>query len=123
MDDVGRTALHWAAYHGVQESALALLEKGIEVDMKDQDGWTALQIAGECRPRRFLRFPYASINFSKVSAGNLSVVQALIGKADVNARRKDRTTPLYLLYDRISIRELISIALGIPRHQSLGNTS
>ncbi|KAK0710818.1 ankyrin repeat-containing domain protein, partial [Lasiosphaeris hirsuta] len=43
----GKTALHAAAYGGRTEIARLLLEKGCNIDAKEEDGWTALMIAAQ----------------------------------------------------------------------------
>ena len=41
----GRTALHWAAFHGDEAIARLLLERGASHEAQDNDGLTALQVA------------------------------------------------------------------------------
>ena len=41
----GRTALHWAAFHGHDAIARLLLERGASHEAQDNDGLTALQVA------------------------------------------------------------------------------
>ena len=44
-NDLGETALHGAAFRGVQPVAQYLVDQGAKLDAKDMRGWTPLAIA------------------------------------------------------------------------------
>ncbi len=69
-----RTPMMLASWNNKPKIVKLLLEHKARTDLKDNDGWTALH------PAAFY--------------GNLSVVQLLVGKSNVNARDKDGRTPL-----------------------------
>ena len=41
-DENGKTALHWAALTGHVDVAKVLIEKGADVDARDNDGWMGM---------------------------------------------------------------------------------
>mmetsp|Transcript_33840 Transcript_33840/g.86841 ORF Transcript_33840/g.86841 Transcript_33840/m.86841 type:complete len:316 (-) Transcript_33840:330-1277(-) len=75
-DDLGYTALHWAAEQKCENVVRVLLSQGAAVNAKSRGGWTPLHKAVQSR--------------------NHSIVKQLIeAKADVNARNKFGWTPLH----------------------------
>ena len=75
-DKDGRTALHYAAFHGTPETVQALIAVGADVNAKDKDGLTPLHDAA--------------------FHGTPETVQALIDAgADVNAKGYADQTPLH----------------------------
>jgi cytohesin len=71
-DQTARTALHYACVNGNEALALALIEKGVNVDAQDSDGMTALH--------------YAAVSGQKGIVEALLAKQAQIGLTDTQGR-------------------------------------
>jgi ankyrin repeat protein len=48
VDEDGRTAFHWATAQGKENVVQFLLEKGVNINTKDEAGWTPLMSAASC---------------------------------------------------------------------------
>lgn len=106
-----RTPLQWACSMGSVEVVRALCDKGADVELKDESGWTAVMIASSAgrsdiveellyrganpmaeNPRGQTALHYAA------SKGHLEVARSLLvnskGGADVNARDKAKQCPM-----------------------------
>ena len=76
-----RTALHFACVNGNMELAMALVDRGVDVDARDVNQGTPLH--------------YACIN------GNMELAMALVDRgADVDARDVNQCTPLHYACDK-----------------------
>ncbi|KAH9481869.1 Ankyrin repeat-containing protein C6C3.08 [Psilocybe cubensis] len=96
VDADGRTPLHWAASSGSAELVQFLIDQKAEVDKVDGSGWSPLHIAGKLHASFSFRLPLICMCHILVSAGNLGVVQELIGAgADVNRKNDNGLTPLH----------------------------
>ena len=74
--DRGNTALHWAAKKGNMNIVEILLDRGIEINSKTNDGETALHIAA--------------------SSGNMNIVEILLDRGiDINSKDNDGWTALH----------------------------
>lgn len=111
---------HEAASNGYLDKVKELINKGIDADIEDLDGGTALFKAvkgGHKEVIKFLIDSGADVNFSNrewghtpiftaVASGNGEIIKLLIcNGAYVNAKRKDGFTPLHIAaakgYDKI----------------------
>ncbi|KAI9674017.1 MAG: hypothetical protein M1829_003860 [Trizodia sp. TS-e1964] len=108
VDVTGKTALIWAAWNGHEAVVQLLLEKGANVEAKDNDGWTALIRAaweGHEAVVQLLLEKGANAetkdNYERTALiyaawnGHEAVVQLLLEKgANVEAKKNDRRTAL-----------------------------
>jgi ankyrin repeat protein len=111
-DDVGRTPLHLAAYHGDTGAAELLLANKAEVNVTDNNGSTPLHMTAKLKwhgnkgVAELLLANKAEVNVTDnnghtplhwaAANGHKDVVELLLSnKADVNAKDKDDHTPLH----------------------------
>lgn len=109
-DNSGFTPIHKAAFEGRNDVIELLLEKGIDIDIKNRDNKSPLHYAvinGKLDTTKYLLLKGANINLrdnfnrvplhEAVSYLNLKVVKELIKKgADINSQDKKGRTPLYI---------------------------
>lgn len=116
-DDKGRSPLHWVAISGHREAAAFLLDKGAEVDARDNDGCTPLYSV-------FL----AAFGGVPNATGLTATVDLLLKRgADANARDlKNGGTPLHgavLSGDREAVALLIEKGANVnAREKTQGST-
>lgn len=101
-DKMGRTPLHKAARNGREEVVALLLERGVDIDNKDDSGQTALHRAAEQIMKttsRAMQERYEGVAWLLIKGG-----------ADVLSKDRNGNTPLKLLKDGKGNR-LLSIKL------------
>jgi len=106
----GLAPLTLAAHFGHTETALALIEKGADVNATDQYGYTALQYAAKYGHAETVlaliangadvnaagQYGYTALHYAAIN-GHAETVLALINAgADVNATNSNREKPLHL---------------------------
>lgn len=81
-----QTGLHFAANHGDTETAIILLNKGVDIEARNSTGGTALHEAAGC--------------------GHFELVTLLLEKgANVDARNNEGSTPLHLQFMSYRVQE------------------
>ena len=91
-DNIGYTALMWAAHYDEVDAAKALIQAGADVNAKDNIGYTALMVT--------------------VGKGSFDVAKVLIeAGADLNARNNDGKTAFMLAEERGSV-DVIGLLRG-----------
>ena len=129
-DHSKRTALHYASERGDLKVVEALLSKGAEIDLEDEDCCTALMLAARSRHSDILLYlidhgadvkrkdgcKRTALHYAS-ERGDLKIVEALLSKgADIDVEDKDGYTPLILAISNNHIAEagvLITNGAGI----------
>ncbi|GIX64002.1 ankyrin-repeat protein, putative [Babesia caballi] len=119
VDDVGRSALHYASASGSATCVEHFLARGVDVNLADRKGWTAIHIAvsknltdvarllvdggadifallkHKCAPARLVDVYSPTIHFAAIK-GNVEITQLLINHgASVNDLDSAMMTPLH----------------------------
>lgn len=100
-DGQGLTPLMTAIYTDSNEMTIYLLEKGVDVGVKNSKGWTALDLAKQKGNHRLLQILHRAGSFKNADMiyaariGDVDWLNEMIkGGADVNAANENRETPL-----------------------------
>ena len=111
-DGSGRTSLHWAVWRGEVAVMESLLQNNVEVEAKENDGFTALHLAARCGCDTAVEFLIQQLRADRnaesgdgktalhlaCAGGHDSTVELLIQElgADVNAESRDGRNALHL---------------------------
>ncbi|NLJ76136.1 MAG: hypothetical protein GX325_02615 [Peptococcaceae bacterium] len=100
-DEQGLTPLMAAIYTDSKEMTLYLLEKGAKIDVKNDKGWTALDLAKQKGNRQLIRILHRAGSFQNADLiyaariGDIGWLEEMIkGGGDVNACNESQETPL-----------------------------
>lgn len=100
VSEIKCTSLHEAAKYGDLEVVEYLVEKGANVNEKDDDGYTPLHVAAK--------------------KGYLEIVEYLVEKgAKINEKDKSAKTPLQLAYDNGN-QEVVNYLGSVKQEQKVG---
>jgi ankyrin repeat protein len=135
-NDFGRTPLHLAAEYGHNETAVFLLEKGTDIDVRGPRGDTPLHLAagnGHTSTVELLLNRKADIHaedlrgitplHGAVTADRKEVVELLIGRgARVNARAFEGAVPLHSAASAETARLLIAAGAEVDAANNFGFT-
>ncbi|ORM41091.1 26S proteasome non-ATPase regulatory subunit 10 [Babesia sp. Xinjiang] len=119
VDEVGRSALHYASAAGAEKCVEYLLASGVNVNLADKKGWTAIHIAvsknyadvarvlidggadifallkHKCAPARLMDVYSPAIHFAAIK-GNIEITELLLAQgATVNDVDSANMTPLH----------------------------
>lgn len=109
-DSKGRTPLHYAAFHKVQECVEMIIDCGVNVDCRDFDGNSPLFYAAAsghlqtfnkliengASPRMPNKKKYTPLHFASIN-GHLNIIERLFElKCPVNSKGIDGRTPLHV---------------------------
>ncbi len=104
-----RTALHHAASSGSLQAVQVLVEHGAEIDARDGMGFTPLMCGGRSLTLSIEMLSPVSTRKCTVSAGNIDVVNELLGgtpPANVNLANERGLTPLHYAASKVSSHPL-----------------
>jgi ankyrin repeat protein len=120
--------LHWAAIEGHKEIAELLIAAGADVNAKDDDGYTPLDLAidyEEIETADLLRKhggKHGTIHIAILGGDAEGVKEFLAGGADVNAKNRRGWTPLHYAKTKEVIKMLIKKGADVNAKNQQGWT-
>ena len=111
-----RFSIHEAAYTGNIEAVKQHLANGADVNAKDEDGWSVLDVALASKNEEIITFIKTSGGHSNADKsifvasgiGDLEAVKKhLVTGMDVNAKSESGWTPLHYAGDQINVCEFL----------------